>query len=579
LLDCEVEDNGLVLAALGDFGSSRAAGVGPEDLKRARDVDLPIDLRGIEATTSPPALRGVGYADPPNDVHLTMWSTRNACRAVDGFVVPPSQGGQAMTAFDGGGAVLVAGLDPGVGGVVSDAAFALVWDARKGAALPLSSLKANRVSWASATPFGKGALIAGGLDRKYFPVRYLDSALVLRDGDIELSTIPIGDPRARHGAVVLASGATLLVGGEDDRGVIDTLVSIAPTETSPYGVANFFMLGSLARARKLPTVLRLATDEIFVAGGLDAKGDYVPTLEWFSKDGAQCTHACTVDPPELAGLTDLAFVALAAGGVLAAGGLAGAGTPSNAVFWIGEDGAVERLAPLSAQQRGTKRVRLVAAGDGAPWLWNGDAWFRFDPWQNAFAAPDDAPDDGPDDDLPPPLAVDPGLFVWLSRRGNEVGKTSATLRGFRHGVRGPYTHDPDFLLADPSHLAPSLPPRVDGELWADADGLHLAKAARVVIADATFGDVIVTGDTDGALPALDLGGWAVGASSGEGCAWPAAGSRFTVTRSGRTVLVKVDDGSNGKTTSCAGPEGRVTIGIGGLGTDIVTVKRLTVERR
>ena len=582
LLDCEVEENGLVLAALGDFGATHVASVRQQDIKKSSDLDLPLNLMGVEASTSPPALRGIGYADPPADVHLTMWSTRNACRAVDGFFVPPSQGGQAMTVLDGGGSILVAGLDPGVGGVISDAAFAFVWDTRTGASQPRASLKANRVSWASATPFDKGALIAGGLDRKYFPVRYLDSALVLRDGDIQLSTIPIGDPRARHGAVVLASGATLLVGGEDDRGVIDTLVSIAPTETPPYGVANFFMLASLARARKLPTVLRLATDEIFVAGGLDASGNYVPTLEWFSKEGGGCPDGpCSRDPAELAGLSDLAFVALTAGGVLAAGGIVGGtGAPANGVFWISANGAVvERLASLTAQQRGTKRVRLVSAGNGAPWLWNGDAWFRFDPWQNAFVAPDDAPDDGPDDDLPPPLAVDPGLFVWLSRRGNEPGATSATLRGFRHGMRGPYTHDPDFLLADPSHLAPSRPPRVDGELWADTEGLHLAESAHVVIADATFGNVVVSGEASGALPAVELGAWTIGPSSAAGCPWPAGGPRFTVTRSGRTVLVKVDDGTNEKATSCTGPEGRVTVGLHGLGSDIVTVKRLTVERR
>ena len=576
LLDCDVEESGLLLAALGDFGSTRAASVGQEDLKRSRDVDLPTDLRGVEATTLPPALRGIGYAEPPEDVHLTMWSTRNACRAVDGQVVPPSQGGQAMTAFDGGGAVLVAGLDPGVGGVISDAAFALVWDARTGAKLEPASLKANRVSWASATSFGKGALIAGGLDRKFFPTRYLASALVLRDGDLQESPIPIGDARARHGAVVLASGATLLVGGEDERGVIDTLVSIAPTDTSPYGTASFFMLGSLARARKLPTVLRLSTDEIFVAGGVDANEDYVPTLEWFSKDGGRCARVCASDPPELAGLEDMAFVALTGGGVLAAGGLVSAtGLPSNAVFWIDDDGAVERLAPLTAQQRGTKSVRLVAAGDAAPWLWNGEAWFRFNPWQNAFAAPDDAPDDGPDDDLPPPLAVDPGLFVWLSRRGLETGTKSATLRGFRYGVRGPYAQDPDFLLADPSHLAPSRPPRMDGELWADADGLHLSALARVVIADTTYGNVVVTGETNGALPTIELGTSTIGPPS-SACPWPHPGTRFNVTRSGPTILVKVDDRTP---TSCTGPEGRVTIALRGLGADIVTMKRLRVERR
>ncbi len=575
LLDCEIENSKLVIAALGDFAAARAEGV---DLKSARDVDLPVNLLGIEASTSPPSLRGIGYAEPPADVHLTMWSTTSACRALDGDPVPPSQGGQAMTAFGGGAAILVAGLDPPRGGAVSDAAFALVWDTRTGRKLAPNSLGTHRVSWATATPFGEGALVAGGIDRKFFPLRYLDSALVLRDGAFQEPPISIGDPRAQHGAVVLASGATLLVGGEDEHGVVDTLVSITPIDTAPYGVADFFMLGSLVRARKSPTVLRLSTDEILVAGGLDASGNAVSTLEWFSKDGGPCARAtCSSEPPELAELADVAFIALTGGGALAVGGVAGAASaPANGVFWIGHDGTLEKLRSLTAGQRGTKRLRLVSAGDGSPWLWNGDAWFRFDPWQSAFVTPDDAPDDGPDDDLPPPLAVDPGLFVWLSRAGIADGSKSAVLRGFRHGARGPYTHDPDFLLADPRHVAPSRPPRSEGELWTDAEGLHLSASASVVIADTTYGNFVSSGEAAGSsLPTFALGAWTVGPPPAS-CPWPSAGTRFTVTRSGRSVLVKVDDGA---TTSCAGPEGRVSLGLHGPGPETVTVKRLTVERR
>jgi hypothetical protein len=251
-----------------------------------------------------------------------------------------------------------------------------------------------------------------------------------------------------------------------------------------------------------------------------------------------------------------------------------AGAPANGVWWIDEGGAVEKLPSLTPQQRGTKRVRLVAAGDGAPWLWNGDAWFRFDPWRSVFVTPDAAPDDGPDDDLPPPVAVDPGLFVWLSREGTVDRK--AILRGFRHGVRGPYTHDPDFLFADPRHIAPSRPPHPDGELWSDAEGLHLSETASVVITDTTYGNFVMSGEAAGpSLPAVELGAFTVGPAAP--CPWPAAGTKFTVTRSGRSVLVAVDDAAP---KSCTGPDGRVTIGLRGLvGRAMVTVKRLAVERR
>jgi hypothetical protein len=573
---CDVEGSKMLLTPLGDFESPGTVSV---DLKGSREVDLPPEMRGVEASTSPAGARGVGYAEPPDDVHLTMWSAASSCDAADDFPVPESLGGQAMTAFDDGGAVIIAGLDPINVANVSKSAFAWAWDARTGQQLPLAN-RAHRVTFASATPFGKGALIAGGFDRKFFPPRYLDTALVYRDGDIQEPPIAIGDARAEHGAVVLASGATLLVGGEDERGVVDTLVSITPTETPPYGVADLFMLGSLARARKLPAVLRLATDEILVAGGVDGSGDYVSTLEWFSKDGRPCAgQVCTIDPPELAAVTDLSFIALTGGGALGVGGLArDTATPNLDVFWISisnEGAVVEKLPPLTSQQRGTKKVRLVAAGDGAPWLWNGTAWLRFDPWFNTFSTPDAAPEDGPDDDIPAPVAVDPGLFVWLARQTSGDSSKPATLRGFRYGVRGPYTIDPDFVLADPRHLAPSRPP-VDGELWTGTGGLHLAASAGAVIADATYADVVVSGETpDSSLPALTFGSWAIGID----CAWPGAGTKFTVTRTGRMLATSVDGGGGTASGSCMGPEGRIAIGLRGSGPDAVTVRTLVVRRR
>jgi hypothetical protein len=43
----------------------------------------------------------------------------------------------------------------------------------------------------------------------------------------------------------------------------------------------------------------------------------------------------------------------------------------------------------------------------------------------------------------------------------------ATLRGFRYGGRGPYTIDPNFVVANPRHMAPAM--SVDVEPCAAAD--------------------------------------------------------------------------------------------------------------
>jgi hypothetical protein len=574
LADCPADQGDLVLAALGDFGSTPLATI--KDFRKGRVVDWPTDFRGVEAVTYPPALHGVGYAAPPGDVEFTMWSTARSCNVIGDFPIPESRGGESITAFDDGNKVLVAGLDPRTGAAVNNSAFAMIWDARTGERLPPTSLGTRRVAWASATPFGEGALVAGGIDLKFLPARFHDTALVFRDGAFQDPPISIGDPRARHGSVVLANGATLLVGGEDERGVLDSLVAIAPIDVPPYAAADVFMLGTLSRARKLPTVMRLASDEILVAGGVDGTDAPVGTLEWFSKEGRPCPRReCVIEPIELAGLADVAFLALAGGGALAVGGtLRGTNAPSPNVLWISDDGtSIERLTPLTAQQRGTGKVMLVAASDASPWLWNGRAWLRFDPWLSAFVAPEVAPEDGPEADMPAPVAVDGGLFAWIARQGAREGPDNATLRGFRHGVRGPYARDAEFLLGDPEHLAPSRPPREGGELWADAAGLHLAPSVGVAIADATYGDVTVTGDAaDGVLPALNLGAFAVG---GDACPWPGAGDRFTVKRDGRAVIAE----AGGASRTCSGPEGRVPIGVHGLGTSMVTVQQLTLHRR
>ncbi|MET0592352.1 MAG: hypothetical protein ABW133_06615, partial [Polyangiaceae bacterium] len=259
MADCPPDQGDLVLTALGDFASPPIATI--KDFRTGRNIDWPSDFHGAEAATYPPALQGVGYAAPPDDVDLTLWPLSRACNVAGEASIPESRGGEAITAFDGGNQVIVAGLEPVAGGAVNNSAFTLIWDTRTGARHPRTSLGTRRVAWATATPFGDGALIAGGLDLKFLPERPYDTAVVFRDGDVQDAPISIGDPRARHGAVVLASGATLLVGGEDDRGVLDSMVAITPTKTPPYGTADVFMLGTLSRARKLPSVLRLASDE------------------------------------------------------------------------------------------------------------------------------------------------------------------------------------------------------------------------------------------------------------------------------------------------------------------------------
>ncbi len=584
---CEQTSNdGLVLRALGDFAAPSAADVDPT---QPADLALPFELRGVEASaTSPSGRHGVGYAEPPDDVHLSLWSMSQSCSPIDA-VVPPSKGGPSMTAFAEGSAVILAGLNPDQR--PQDSAFALVWDTRTGAMIGPNDMNAHRLAFATVTPFGRGALVAGGADPRYLPIRPVKTALVFRDGTFQEPPIALGDDfRAKHGAVALANGETLLVGGEDETGTaLSSLLAVAPTTDPPFGQARASGLGSLATARKFPTVLRLANDRVLVAGGVDGVGDPVPTLEWFEADGAPCSQANCPPPQSLFALPDRAFVALPAGGALAVG-VRRSTDPAikdvGDVWWITDDGSLDPLPPLTDGQLGTGRLRLVPAADGSPWLWNGVAWFRFDPWLKTFVVPANAPIDGPDGDLPV-IAVDPGLMVWLHReRDGDAGGLLTRVRGFRHDVRGPLARDTPYLLTDrfPPHVVPDRPAGTD--ITIEDDGLHLAIGSAVGIADATFGDVIIEGKTHSAtLPAIKLGAtFVVGAETR--CPWTSstatdAGATtnrsFEIRRSGASLQLRVD-GVNAAQPCPGGPEGRVSVGLTNLGLSPVVVSELTVIR-
>jgi hypothetical protein len=563
----------LQVTALGDFGSARAAGT--LDARGTSDLDLPANLVGVEAQLLPRGAWGVGYADPPADISFALWSTEDACDASSG-TISPSVGGQALTMFDGGRGLLLAGLLPAPSQPRSAAAFALALDLMTGEispALSTAGLPRPR-AFATATAFGDGALVAGGVDPNEpgdpGDDVVVDTAFVFSAGRFESAPIELGDPRAHHGAVTLVSGETLLVGGIGPSGApLASLEAIDPaTRTS-----RFFQLGTLQEAREDPVVLRLANDEIFVAGGTAANGAPVSSVEWFAEDGSGCSRASCL--AHLGSVRDRAYVALAGGSVLAAGGSdAVAGMPISEVWWIRPDGTVEALPALSAEQRGSGKVRLVAGSDGEAWLFNGATWWMFDPWQGAFIAPEVAPSGGPETDVPAPLAVDLGLFLWLERVTPNDPESAMKLRGFRHDVRGPYARDADvMLLSSATHWVADRAPLAGADVVFDRAGLHLANGARAVLADTVYGDFDVRASMPNhSLPRMDVGTFTIGEGD---CAWPVAGgAELEVTRQGTSLDVRVD----GEHRSCSGPAGHVGIALRAPDTGSAVVTKFSIAR-
>jgi hypothetical protein len=562
----------LAVTALGDFGAGQATADAVAGDVKTLDR-LPSNFLGVELLSLPsPGWSGIGYSDPPADVDLTLWPPDDGCDMT--AEVPSGADGMAMTAFAGGTKLLVAGRRPALG-ETQNAAYALLIDLATGersTRIGMAGLPRPR-TFATATPFGSGALVAGGIDPTTDPtgMHPVTAALVFSGETFDNLPLDLGSAaRAHHGATVLASGETLLVGGTGEGGeVLATMVAVDPTTRN----TRFFGVGSLAFARKDPTVLRLANDQVLVAGGTDRDGKPVSTIEWFAKDGAPCApgvcpDASTALPPAR---SDIAFVALAGGGALAAGGFdpptAADPTrpvPAVDVWWITPEGSTEQLEPLSASQRALGKLRLVAASDGSPWAWTGNAWLQFDPWQKRFLPASPAPSDGPDDDVPSPIAVDPGLFVWLGHYAPGPNGTAA-LRGFRHGVRGRLTRDAaPLLFATAAHVAPDRPPSA-GLVSFEPDGLHLARritvpAPRVLVTDTIYADFdlsadVVSGPDGLVLPEIEVGGARVGEGA---CAWPAglAGSSLEVRRRGTSLVGSVDGTAQ---VTCAVAEGRAPI--------------------
>jgi len=222
----------------------------------------------------------------------------------------------------------------------------------------------------------------------------------------------------------------------------------------------------------------------------------------------------------------------------------------------------------------TPFVSPVLAGgeDGRPWLFDGPSdtrtLARFDPWLGQFDAP------MPTDERGPASAAraDAGLFVALDDCGADANAPcSASVRGFRHGLRGPYTQavaplllaDTEGVALDRAPGAPPSPGAVATTSWRNpANGeVQITPGSTLLVTDTTYEDVdIVIHVTAGPPPSVHLGSTSFGKGS---CQWPLATPQpafdAELTRRGGTVTLTV----KGRTRSCPGPSGRLAISLTG----------------
>lgn len=468
---CAVGQNAYALfIASGDFEPVVQSG------RRVRDVGaelsgLPSSMRSLLVDVADDALEwwGVGDIRAAGDIDVLLWPTNTPC-ALSGDL--GKRDGAALGALAGNRVLVVGGLgDPVPATFVADLTTGAVTPVQNGLSAPRTR--------ATVTAFGQGGLVAGGARADgSLP----EAAEIFTSTDFDRSRIILGVPRADHGAVVLGTGETLLVGGVGANGAVLASMEIVDPVSRTARVER---LASLAVARTKPAVLRLVSGEILVAGGIDAQGNPVTALEWFTPDARVPSRRGQT----LVARKRQAFVALPGGGALAV--IApDTGETLHSVWVIRADGVPEAAADLLAP---LTDVRLFAGAQGKPLLWTGERWLQWQPWSGsfaAFAAADGA--SGPSSAAV--LSPDSGLAVWLS---------GAKLEGMRFDTRGEYSSVVHSLLvSDTTLTAPDrlVAPGVTAITFDAQRGLTLQQDATVFLTDATYASLSLELDAPSGAP-------------------------------------------------------------------------------
>jgi hypothetical protein len=437
-----------------------------------------------------------------------------------------------------------------VGGAGSPVPSTFVADLRTGAIERASiGLLPPRVR-ASVTAFGDGALVAGGIGDGIVLSNAVSYEPSLHGFDPQRS-IPIGSARADAGAVVLTTGETLLVGGvgADGKTPLASMIVVDPVTRT----ARTERVAQLAVARRAPNALRLVSGEILVAGGFDANNDPVPTLEWFAPDVSGTSKRSR----DLVTSAARAFLPLAGGGALAVIAPPSSAPPGFQNTWvINADGALEAAAPVQGLLTAPVLFRGPA---GAPVLWTGDRWLRWQPWSGAFAALD-VLDSVPANVGEATGSTDDGLALWIAA-------DTPAVTALRFDVRTEYSPLMRALLIDDaSETAPDRLPSAGVLAFDPSLGLVLGPGASTFVTDRTYADVAIDVEAPTGEPALVVLRDELGTELEVGGALcpgvlAAMAAPVHVTRKGASVTWSVAGGTSGTCSSAVGKDRRVAVGV------------------
>lgn len=545
-------------------------------------TDLPSETRSLIVDISQPLKnidwRGTGEVPKTGPVNVLVWPGGETCRMTRN--VEPRN--DMIFGVFGRHVMIAGGRETG-----AQVPLSYVGDLSTGIIDKLAFGLGRRRARGTVTSFRTSpdqdpapALVAGGEDpdsevpldsaEVYTPIAGANGDI----GDFERERIDLSEPRKKHGAVVLVNGETLLVGGIDQSGGPTRTMEIVDPKTRRRRVDG---VAKLATPRSSPTVLRLASGEILVAGGFGDRNVPVPTLEWFFPDASGPSRR----PIDLVTGRERAFVALDSGGALAVIAPA-TSSPSFPTVWvISADGTLEAGLPVDPTSLDV--VRLFPGVDGQPVLWTGSRWLRWEPWFSAFQPLPDAPTGELGGPKTTAIASgDPGLALWLEDRGG----AGMYVTGFRHGTRSRFGVVQSPLLVDgTAGLAPDRAAGLPGSplRFVRGRGLELGPGASAFLTDVTFANVSVDVDVAGAAPVVVLrqeSGREL-AVGGAACAIAQSAKRsLHVERTGRRVSVRIDGGDDRACPTELDDGVRVAIGVRGADAAEVSVaSNLRVVRR
>jgi hypothetical protein len=589
---CKIEqdpgaDPYAIYFAYGDFAFEAGDGVRLTDVGKALP-SVPGDTRAIAANVLVSDDKyWTAYSEIPQTgpIDLLLWRSGSVCTlSVDlGRRVEPAFG-----AIDGQH-VLVAGGKPPPGASIP---YSFVADLRTGITTRLATGLLTPRAGATVTPFGSGALVAGG--------RAIDTDAPLAPGSAEVyvpgaggaagdfdgKPIPLSRPRADHAAVVLATGETLLVGGVGADGKpLATLEIVDPVKRQSLTRG----LAQLQVPRIKPSVVRLASGEILVGGGktLAKQPDgsealvNADRLEFFARDALSVARK----PEPYRPGRETRLIALPAGGAL----MVNAGEITDTittVYVVNAEGRIE-VTPRTVAGEVTQ-IRLFDGGDGSPVLWTGDRWLRWRPWLGELEPLTEAIRARPGPEGDAIASPDSGLAMWLADGGARIAGMRFTTR---QSILGPYAYVRPLLVDGVDGLAPDrfINLRRNDEQplrYGKQFGLTLDAGATAFVTDATFASFTLEAEIPTGLPPLfvlrDAGGLEL-EIGGPACPMDVelgVPTRVRIERDGEVVRAAVLDRAARECERRVPGGARLSVGVrGAVGPGRSAVRNLVLTRR